>query len=74
MRGLDTRLRRLENGEKPCLECGFDGDRSNMEIEVVWEDLDGPDTNTPEEPEFCSTCGDQLTYIVAWQDLPEQEG
>lgn len=73
MRGLDTRLRRLERGDKPCPECGYDGDRSNMEIEVVWEDLDGPDTEAPEAPEFCPTCGDQLTYIVTWEDLPEQE-
>lgn len=74
MRGLDTRLRRLENGGKPCPECGFDGDRSKVEIVVEWEDLDGPDTNVPDVPEFCSTCGDQLTYIVTWEDLPDQEG
>jgi hypothetical protein len=38
---LNGRVSRLENGRAgPCEECGFDGDWSNIEIVVEWDDVD----------------------------------
>ncbi len=82
---LRRRLEQLEGGDgRECPECGFDGDLSIAEIEVVWEDLDlyevleaeehldrGRDVD-PDLPEYCPECGHQLIYTVTWMDLEEQ--
>jgi hypothetical protein len=76
--GLNGRVRRLENGRVgPCEECGFDGDFSNVEIVVEWDDIDALEASAkkdPPEPKFCGTCGHQLEYVVTWGDLPPEQG
>jgi hypothetical protein len=75
---LNGRVSRLENGRAgPCEECGFDGDWSNIEIVVEWDDVDALEAPAKEdapEPKFFGTCGHQLEYVVTWVDLPELEG
>lgn len=78
MGSLDTRLKRLEDDGKPCPECGWDGDWSNVKIEVTWPALDRDDEEEVEEegeyyPEYCPECGRQLVIIVRWLDLEEGE-
>ncbi len=70
---LDARLRRLEGGDEPCPECGWDGDWSGVEYEVSWDDLDA-DPGNLEPPEACPECGRQLEIIVTWGDVDEKEG
>lgn len=70
-RSLDTRLKRLEDGAEPRAECGWDGDWSSVEIEVVWEDLDGEGSDEEDGPEYCPECGQQLVYTVTWKDLED---
>lgn len=70
---LNGRLRRLENGHlEPCEECGWTCDWSNVELVVTWGDVD-PDQDES-GPEWCGTCGHQITYVVTWADLPEPKG
>lgn len=75
--GLRGRVKRLEREARvaPCEECGFDGDLTKMELEVIWNDLDSdtedPQDGEPMEPEFCGTCGHQLVYVVRWLDIPD---
>src|SRR3712207_2225090 len=75
---LNGRVRRLENGRaEPCEEGGFDGDWSNIEIVVEWDDigsLEAPARKEPLEPKCCGTCGDRLEYVVTGQDLPKEQG
>ena len=70
-RGLDGRIRRLENGRvEPCVECGIDG--GLLDYEVVWDDMGalgdsvGPDTS---EVKRCGTCSRQLEFIVTWGNI-----
>ena len=78
--GLNGRVARLENGRAaPCSECGFSeaSGYSNVEIKVVWDDLDGDETHAGEAEgarwsKWCGTCGHQLEYVVTWQDLPDE--
>jgi hypothetical protein len=72
---LNGRVTRLEDGrEEPCEGCGWDGDWSNTEIVVTWGNVD-PDTDPDDSrPEWCGTCGHQLTYVVTWADLPDPKG
>jgi hypothetical protein len=70
LRGLAGRVGRLEiDRAEPCPECGWDGDWSNVEFVVEWEDLEGESSSEPFEPKWCETCGHQLDYIITWQDL-----
>lgn len=70
---LNGRLRRLENGHpEPCEECGWAGDRFNVDLVVTWEDME-PDPDDS-GPEWCGTCGHQLTYVVTWAGIPEPKG
>ncbi len=70
---LDGRLKRLEGGDEPCPECGWDGDWSNVEYEVSWDDLDA-DPGDLEPPETCPECGRYLEIIVHWGNLDDKEG
>ncbi len=72
-RSLDGRLKRLEGGDEPCPGCGDDGDLSNVEYEVVWDDLDA-DPGDQSPPETCPECGRPLEIIVSWGDLDDKEG
>ena len=70
---LNGRVSRLENGRpRACPECGWDGDWSNVQIEVEWEDLDGDAGPKEESPQFCPECGHQWEYVIAWIDLPNE--
>jgi hypothetical protein len=73
---LNGRVKRLENGRvKPCEECGFGGDRSDVEIVVEWTDLDGEGEYTgPEKTTYCETCGEPAETVVTWEDLPPEDG
>ena len=55
-----------------CPECGWDGDCSKVQIEVLWKELDGGEGPKEESPQFCSACGHQWEYIITWTDLPEE--
>jgi hypothetical protein len=68
-RRLNGRVNRLENGRvKPCEECGFDGDVSDVGFEVEWADEAGP-----EETIYCETCGEPTTIVVTWDGIPPDE-
>ena len=74
---LNGRVERLESSRvEPCEECGWDGDWSKAEFEVVWEDLDGETGEEPEEasqgPQFCPECGHQWEYEITCLDLPNE--
>ncbi|MDP9485587.1 MAG: hypothetical protein M3Q49_07325 [Actinomycetota bacterium] len=74
MGSIENRLRRLEGDyATPCPGCGYDGDLSNVEYEVVWDDLN-VDPDDLESPEACPECGRQLEIIVTWGDLDDKEG
>lgn len=74
MGSLDTRLKLLEDGGKPCPECGLGGG-GKEKMEVSWPDVDGNDeeevAEEDEEEEWCPECGRQLVYVVRWLDLEE---
>lgn len=74
MGSLDRRIEALEAtySEGSCPECGWDGDWSKVQIEVVWDELDGDEESEEEGPQFCSGCGHQLLYDVACLDLPNE--
>lgn len=73
-RRLDKLLKEEDAGT-PCPECGYvDGEIPDeawrdMEIEVVWNDLEDVSEEEPEE--FCSTCGVQLSFTILWDDTPQ---
>ena len=63
MTTIERRVARLEEttyGGDRCPECGGDGDPSNIEYMVEWQDADAP----AEPDEFCETCGFQLTCTI----------
>ena len=51
-----------------CPECGFDGDWSKVNYEVIWHD-DSEEDNGPHETVYCETCGEPTTIVVKWLDL-----
>jgi hypothetical protein len=68
-RNLERRVRNLEaGGDKDCPECGFDGDWSKVEYEVIWVD-DPEEYDGPQESVYCETCGEPTTFVVTWLDL-----
>jgi hypothetical protein len=69
MRDLKRRLKRLEEGTgqaESCPECGH-ASGEPIEYDVTWID----DGGKLEEPQFCQTCGEQLVYVVRWDDKGE---
>jgi predicted RNA-binding Zn-ribbon protein involved in translation (DUF1610 family) len=66
---IERRVSALEESAGgACPECGWNGDRSNIEYVVHWENAASP--TKPDE--FCGACGRQLTYTVdaTWDDTP----
>jgi len=61
---LGRRLHCLERGRRECPECGSKASPAAYVVE--WDDEPGQE---PEEPEFCVTCGRQITFIVTWDDI-----
>jgi hypothetical protein len=63
MTTIERRVARLEEttyGGDRCPACGWDGDPSNIEYVVEWQDADAP----VEPDEFCDTCGRQLSCTI----------
>ena len=66
---LERRVRNLEaGGGKDCPECGFDGDWSKVNYEVIWHD-DPEEDDGPHETVYCETCGEPTNIVVTWLDL-----
>ncbi|MDP9437912.1 MAG: hypothetical protein M3P49_04085 [Actinomycetota bacterium] len=74
MTGLDRRLQLLETVSSPgaCEECGLAPGAPFTDYSVDWQDSeDAP----PFAPEWCSTCGRQVVYVVGWRDIgPDEVG
>jgi hypothetical protein len=67
-RSLQRRLAALEASSWRCPECGSDGNPTNIDYEVVWDD-DPEEDDGPQESVYCETCGEPPTIVVTWEDL-----
>jgi len=67
-RSLERRLAALEASDWWCPECGFDGNQTNIEYEVIWHD-DPEEGDGPHETVYCETCGEPTNFVVTWLDL-----
>lgn len=61
---IHRRVIALERRRGTCPECG--GGARPAAFDVEW--LDHED-DEPVEPEFCETCGRQITFVVTWNDI-----
>ena len=67
-RSLERRLAALEASGRRCPECGFDGNQTSIEYEVIWHD-DPEEDDGPHETVYCETCGEPTNFVVKWLDL-----
>lgn len=69
--GLNDRLRRLEarEGGNECPDCGFAKGVPGEAWGVEWFDEEGDDP----QPEWCATCGEQITFVVGFTDLDDED-
>ena len=72
--GLKDRIRRLENRDGACPECGWGA--PDMEVEVTredgWDDeAREPKETEPVEPVYCPVCGRPNIVVVRWPDSLE---
>ena len=72
MGSLERRIESLEAalGGGECPVCGYHPEKPIADYAVIWDGLDDPDDEWPEEPRFCEGCGRQLDFFIVWHDLP----